>query len=263
MRKILISIVLCLLLIGSTFFVIKGINKINISGFIGLNNKNQEIEQKNAELSNIISVKFNNAESKLKKAANVLVDNKTEYENQAMLSNSNKSSYISQLETYNIDFLWTKLGNYSRDEGVVIKIDLTSSGTSSNLYNLNFTVTGSYVGITNFIYDIENDSRLGFKIDEFKMSGESELTATYVCKEIPINVGTIEAKTTDDTTNAEDSSQEDTTNNSTTKSKPEESNEKKSTQNNSNTTSNTTNATNSKNTTSSNTTTDYLNNADY
>ena len=196
MRKILISILVCLLLIGSAFFMVNGISKVNIKGIKGLSEKNGQIEQKISDLSNVISVTYANTESNLKRTANTLQDSKTEYENQAALSNSQSPSYASQLETYDIDYLWTKLGNYARDEKVVIKIDLVASGTSTNLYNLNFTTTGAYVNITNFIYDIENDSKLGFKIDEFKMNSSGDtLTATFSCKEVPIKVGSIDQAT--------------------------------------------------------------------
>ena len=196
MRKILISILVCLLLIGSAFFMVNGISKVNIKGIKGLSEKNEQIEQKISDLSNVISVTYANTESNLKRTANTLQDSKTEYENQAALSNSLSPSYASQLETYDIDYLWTKLGNYARDEKVVIKIDLVASGTSTNLYNLNFTTTGAYVNITNFIYEIENDSKLGFKIDEFKMNSSGDtLTATFSCKEVPIKVGSIDQAT--------------------------------------------------------------------
>ena len=196
MRKILISILVCLLLIGSAFFMVNGISKVNIKGIKGLSEKNGQIEQKISDLSNVISVTYANTESNLKRTANTLQDSKTEYENQAALSNSLSPSYASQLETYDIDYLWTKLGNYARDEKVVIKIDLVASGTSTNLYNLNFTTTGAYVNITNFIYEIENDSKLGFKIDEFKMNSSGDtLTATFSCKEFPIKVGSIDQAT--------------------------------------------------------------------
>ena len=176
--------------------MVNGISKVNIKGIKGLSEKNGQIEQKISDLSNVISVTYANTESNLKRTANTLQDSKTEYENQAALSNSQSPSYASQLETYDIDYLWTKLGNYARDEKVVIKIDLVASGTSTNLYNLNFTTTGAYVNITNFIYDIENDSKLGFKIDEFKMNGSGDtLTATFSCKEVPIKVGSIDQAT--------------------------------------------------------------------
>lgn len=195
MRKILISTLVCLLLIGSAFFMVNGTSQINVKGFLDLDEKDHEIEQKITELSNVISIEYVDKESNLKRTANTLQESKTEYENQAILSKSNNPSYASQLETYDIDFLWTKLGNFAKEEGVVIKIELVSSGTSANLYNLNFTVSGGYVGTTNFIYDIENDSKLGFKIDNFNMGAKIDYTivSTFSCKEIPIKVGKIDA----------------------------------------------------------------------
>ena len=237
MRKILISVVVCLMLIGSGFFMVNGLAKANIKGAKGIDKKDAEINTKISELSSIISGKYVESESNLKQAMNRLIDSKTEYENQAALSNSNSSSYASKLETYDIDYLWTKLGNYAKDENVVIKIDVTAGGASSNLYNLNFTVTGSYVGTTDFIYDIENDSKLGFKIDSFKMisGSDSEVIGSFVCQDIPLSVGNIEASAGE---NVNEESKENTnstaTNTSnTTTNKKTDNNSSKSTTNNS------------------------------
>lgn len=218
MRKIIIGIIVALLLIGSAFFMVNGISDVGIIGIKGLNEKNNTIEQKISELSNAISVTYVNTESNLKSTANTLQASKTEYENQAILSNSNSPSYASKLEKYDIDYLWTKLGNYAKDENVVIKIELVSGGASQNLYNLNFTVTGDYMDTTNFIYDIENDSKLGFKIDEFKMvpGGDNKLTTTFVCKDIPVNVGKTDESTKDTTSNGSTETTPGTTNNTNT-----------------------------------------------
>ena len=218
MRKVLISILVALMLIGSCFFMVNGLAKMNIKGAKGIDEKNTEVENKISELSNVISVTYAGAEAELKQASNKLIDSKTEYENQAALSNSNNSSYASKLETYDIDYLWTKLGNYAKDENVVIKIEVTSGSASSNLYNLNFTVTGTYVGTTDFIYDIENDTKLGFKIDNFKMINGSdvEVVGTFSCIDIPLSVGNIENETNNDT---ESEAQNNTAGNTTNTSK--------------------------------------------
>lgn len=236
MRKILISVVVCLMLIGSGFFMVNGLAKANIKGAKGIDKKDAEINTKISELSSIISGKYVESESNLKQAMNRLIDSKTEYENQAALSNSNSSSYASKLETYDIDYLWTKLGNYAKDENVVIKIDVTAGGASSNLYNLNFTVTGSYVGTTDFIYDIENDSKLGFKIDSFKMisGSDSEVIGSFICQDIPLSVGNIEATAGE---NIDDESKENTnstatnTSNTTTNKKTDNNSSKNTTNN--------------------------------
>lgn len=246
MRKILISVVVGLMLILLIFFIVKGFDKISVKGIIGIKEKDTEIEGKIEELSNEVVVSYTNAEKELKDTSNKLIDAKTEYENQATLSSSNGSSYISTLEPYDIDYLWTRLGNYAKEENVVIKIDVTAGGSSSKLYNLNFTVTGTYVGATDFIYDIENDSSLGFKIDNFKMiaGGGSEVTASFVCQDIPISVGNIESSKPTETTPTNN-----TTNNTNT------TNAQNTTNNTSN--ANTSNTTNSNNTSSTGTADQY------
>lgn len=234
MRKILISVLLGLMIIGSCFFVVNGLTKIKVYGAKGIDQKNATIEEKIGELSNLISITYVGAESNLKQAANKLIDSKTEYENQAALSNSNSSSYASKLESYDIDYLWTKLGNYAKDENVVIKIEVTAGSASSNLYNLNFTVTGTYVGATDFIYDIENDTKLGFKIDNFKMTTatDTEVIGTFSCIDIPLSVGNIETEEVEG--NKNDGSNENGNSNST-KNETKSTNTSKSTTNSSNT----------------------------
>ena len=248
MRKILISVLVCLLLIGSAFFMVNGISKLDIKGIKGLDEENNNLEKKISDLSNVISVTYVNTESNLKRTANTLQDSKTEYENQAALSNSQSPSYASKLETYDIDYLWTKLGNYAKDENVVIKIELVSSGSSTNLYNLNFTTTGEYVSITDFIYDIENDSKLGFKIDEFKMgvSSENSLTATFSCKEVPVKVGSIDQSTSSST---ESSTSDSTSTSGSSSSTATNTNTSTSTNTSTTTRNNTTSATGTTNTT--------------
>ena len=88
-----------------------------------------------------------------------------------------------QFQKYEIESLWVKIGNHAKSEGVVMKMDLLR-GTGDDNYNLNFTVNGSYIGITNFISNIENDSQLGFKIENFSMvpsSSTTDLQATFTC----------------------------------------------------------------------------------
>lgn len=209
MRRILFTILTILLLIATIYLIIKGVEKIDVKGFTGIDEKDKMIERKIKELSNEITTNYPSAISDLKKSAITLSESKAEYETQAALSKANSSSYISQLESYDIDYLWTKFGNYAKDENVVIKIDVTANESSSNLFNLEFTVTGDYVNVTDFIYDIENDSKLGFKIDNFKMVGvptenKMNLAGTFTCKDIPIKIGKIDTTNTNRTQNNTD-----------------------------------------------------------
>lgn len=218
MRKILMGVLVALMLVGSAFVAVQGVEKLNLYGFNDITEKNNEIDNKNSELSNVITVTYTNTESNLKQTAKKLTDTKTEYENQAILvAESAGSSYALKTEKYDIDYLWTKLGNYAKDEGVGIKIDVKANAADSRYYDLNFTVAGSYVGITDFIYDIENDSKLGYKIEDFSMyTINNDLQANFSCKDIAIDVGKIDTKTTTADDKNNDSKDNTRTNNANT-----------------------------------------------
>ena len=164
-RRKLIILIFCSLLIGSIFLLENGISLLNIKGFVEIGQKKQLIDTRVSHLSDFITINYTNALAELKQATTDLNRAKKAYEDQVEASDS----YISEQEKHDINYLWTKLGNYARDENVVIKIDLVLSEIDSNLYCLNFSVTGDYTNTTNFINDIENDSDLGFKIENFKM----------------------------------------------------------------------------------------------
>lgn len=131
-----------------------------------------------------------------------------------------KDGSASQIERYEVETLWVKLGNYATREGAIIKMDIVQ-GNTNETYNLRFTVDGSYISITDFISDIENDSTLGFKIEEFRMgptTDEGVLEAKFTCKEVGIkdvssqsNVN-IMTDTTMDTMNQNTTSATNTTN---------------------------------------------------
>ena len=76
------------------------------------------------------------------------------------ISTGDEVKQATQFQKYEIESLWVKIGNHAKSEGVVMKMDLLR-GTGDDNYNLNFTVNGSYIGITNFISNLENDSQLG------------------------------------------------------------------------------------------------------
>ena len=225
MRKILFIILIILLIVMSGFIIAKGfeIGKLDIWGVKSIIAKNDSIDQKNSELSNLVSVTYPETLSELNTSAETLTTTKKEYENKAVLVSD--SSYYMQTEKYEIEFLWTKLGNYAKDRKVQIKIDVTNS-TTSGLYDLNFTVAGKYSNVTDFIYDIENDSKLGFKIEDFHMSAtEGGVQGTFSCKEIDIKIDKIEVnqQNTDENTENTDNTT-DTTNTTETNNTVNESN---------------------------------------
>lgn len=190
MKKLLISILIVLLLSLCFLAVSNGIKigGVNILGVSEIKNKSQALDENIEKATKLASTDYPNALTQMETDMKKLEEEKKNYEDMVTVSSSEDVQATSQFQKYEIEYLWTAVGNHATSEGVVLKMDIVR-GTGENNYNLNFTVNGSYIGITDFISSIENDSVLGFKIEEFKMTpgnSTTDLQATFVCKDITI-----------------------------------------------------------------------------
>lgn len=190
MKKLLILILIALLVALTMFVGIKGvtIGSIEILGIKGIQEKNSELDEKIQQAGKLAEKTYSQAVSEVEVNAKKLKEEKQNYEDMTTISTDGEVQASNQIEKYEIEALWVKLGKHATTEGVVMKMDVKpGSSGAQGVYNLNFTAIGGYVQIEEFISSIENDSTLGFKIEEFKMvpSG-NDLQATFVCKDIPI-----------------------------------------------------------------------------
>ena len=208
MKKLLILILIALLLALAGIIAFNGveIGSLEILGIRGIQDRSAELDEKIQEAGKLAQKDYQKAVKDVEDNSKKLQETKQEYEEMTAISSASDVESAAQLETYEIETLWVKLGNHATNEGATIKMDVTKgSNTTQKTYNLNFTVNGSYISITDFISDIENDDTLGFKIEEFKMlpsGSESNLQATFVCKDIAIKeITEITPTTTTDTTN--------------------------------------------------------------
>ena len=184
MKKLLILILIALLVLLGYFIIIQGVGtegSLQILGIKGIQAKNAELEQKIQEATSLAEKDYQSVLSEIKQNTQSFEDAKKRYEDNVIINEGGEVETLSK--PYDIETLWVRLGNFS--------------------------VTGSYICITDFISAIENDSTLGFKIEEFNMrpSG-SELQATFTCKDISINSinkdelnENVVVTTTDNTTN--------------------------------------------------------------
>lgn len=192
MKKLLLLVLIALLLALNIYVVFNGlgIGSISILGVKGIQDKNDELDTTIEQTTKLASTDYPKALSNIETDTKKLQTEKKNYEDMVTISSSDDVATAKQLTKYNIEFLWTKLGNHATSEGVTIKIDVTKgTNTTQETYNLNFTANGSYIGISDFISSVENDSQLGFKIEDFKMvpnTDTTDLQATFVCKDIAI-----------------------------------------------------------------------------
>ena len=216
MKKVLISLLIILLLVLNCIAILKGVNLfgLNILGIGQIKEKNDNLDQVIAEATTLASTDYPKALSEMEVNLKKLEEEKKNYEDMVTISTGEQVQLANQYQKYEVEYLWTVIGNHATKEGVVIKIDIVATSGDNN-YNLNFTVNGSYIGITEFISDIENDSALGFKIENFSMkpgASTQDLQATFTCKDIvikDIQKSAVTSKDTERITN-------DTTNTNTT-----------------------------------------------
>lgn len=175
MRKVLISILFILIIVMVALCIKDGINigPLQVLGVEGINNKNEELTQKINE-AKTANENYTTMLNKLKQDIESLTKSKEECLSLINISTESQLQEATQTKNYTIEYLWSRVGNHATQEGVKIRMDITS-GTIYR--NLKFTVTGNYLAITNFITSLENDSTLEFTIDDFSMT-QNECTFT-------------------------------------------------------------------------------------
>lgn len=252
MKKLLILVLIALLLTLSIFIVIQGVHigSLEILGVKGIQEKSSQLDEKIQQAGKLAEKDYQQALNDVKTNTKKLQEEKKNYEDMTQISEDGDVQAANQIEKYEIETLWVKLGNHATTQGVVIKMDV-KKGNAQDVYDLQFTATGSYISITDFISAIENDSSLGFKIEEFKLvpsSSGSDLQATFVCKDITIKDVSQSAVTTTTDSNTQTYGTANGTNQNNTNST-----DTNSATNTTNGTANNTNTTNSTNATSTNT----------
>ena len=198
MRKLLISILLILLIVMTVLCVKNGINigPLHVLGVTQIQDANGELTRKIAEAKNT----NDNYANKLTEIKDLITDLESSYTNYLQAINVSTESEIreaTQTKNYTIEYLWSQVGNHATQEGVNIRMDVVS-GVDENTKNLNFTVSGNYLAITNFITELENDSSLQFTIDEFSMTQNQ---CTFVVRDVFIRNETTMTSQNNTTTN--------------------------------------------------------------
>lgn len=197
MRTKLIICLLTILILMTCIFITSGIGDGNfgIESFVKLQQKTAEL---NAEVYDLQAKNTSEYKIKMQELLDAVSDYKKQKENyesliplvQGVGDKENKS-----FDLYDIDFLWTIIGNYATEDGIELQFDVSKVSNDVSFLNtdyilcdLKFTVLGEYISIVDFIYDLEDDERLNFEIRNFTMNKEGEkLQAKFVVKSIPIN----------------------------------------------------------------------------
>lgn len=184
-RKITFIIILILLIVGCSLimFGTQDFIQEKFATVSNLKKSSETLEKSVLELDKAVSQDMPNKKRILSSTIEQYKSTKEEYERVVAQYSTLSSAELLAQETgkdiYDVDFLWTIVGNYATEEGVNLKFDVTKNTTSPSSYtndssdyvvcDLNFSVAGSYINLTDFIYDIEDDDRLNFEINDFSM----------------------------------------------------------------------------------------------
>ena len=196
MRNKLTLILLLLSIILLIIVMFFGIDIANIHAFslAELKDKNDDLNKQITTASDLTSVKYSETIKDLEKAYDEFTIQKEKYEEISDFTNDKDKRDIYETKKYDIGYMWETLGRYATFKNLKLATEVQKSRNGDDLYNLNFTVLGDYVNISQFIADIENDSDLYFRIYNFKMVQNEKgiIVATFKVKDIRIDPSTID-----------------------------------------------------------------------
>lgn len=212
MKKILIGILTILLIVVAYLTVFRGISIGNFSilSVEQIQEENDNLTTEIAQTETLMYSTYATQTEQLEKSVSSLLEAKEEYLDLANVSTESELSEASKEETYKIEYLWTRIGSHATAEGVILKLDVQTGGTGeSDVKNLSFTVTGNYIAIINFVTAIEDDSELGFRIENFKILPGTDTDgreATFTVRNVRIKQENITTNVTnaENTENAEE-----------------------------------------------------------
>lgn len=220
MRKILLIVVIILLLVFGYMSVIKGITigNMQISSIKQIDENSKMLETKIEELNSLIDIEYPKKMGELKEVSNKMQETKQKYLDETNFTSNEELQTALQIESYDIERLYVKLGVHAKKEGVKIKFTLTSASIG-DIKDLNFTVEGTYVAITNFLYAIEDDEELKFRIYNFKLVPYENniLQATFTVKNVRITSDSLNTNLQPTDTSKETSDNKGENNTNTTK----------------------------------------------
>ena len=262
MKKLLILVLIILICALVLVTGIKGIHlgNINVLGISEIKSENADLEKKLEQATTLVSTDYPSQISTINSDIKAMNNEKQTYEDLVAVSTDSEVAASLQKQKYTVDKLWAKIGTLATDEGLDAKFELRNgsltpaSSETFKYYDIDFTVEGSYAGISLYISDLEDDSELNFKIENFKMEPVADgsiVKATFTTNDIAIEGISTSSATTPTTTektptetNTQNSNSTNTTNTTNTDTNTASANTTNTTNSvNANTTNTTTNST--------------------
>ena len=148
MKDILITVISILLTVVIIICMVKGltVGSFRILSISNIKQESLNLDNEVDELNNLKNVTYKKKIDDLQTATKYLTTAKQKYLDLASVSSDEEIQEANLEQTYAMEILWIKVGSYATKEGVTLKWDVSSTDVY-NKYTLNFTTTGSYVGV--------------------------------------------------------------------------------------------------------------------
>ena len=148
-----------------------------------LNDSIKELNEKN-------NSEYKVALNKKQAAVDNFEDSKSEYDELALTASVEEIREANKREEYFLDYLWMKIGTYANNSEIKVLINPNYEAAT-----IDFDISGQYIAVINFIYDLENDPDLSFNIDNLVMQGGSSAAVTKASFQVRnVNIVTSQEK---------------------------------------------------------------------
>ncbi len=174
MKKILLVLIIILTGYATWLFVTQGFEfdlgfvMVDVPSYQEVTNNKKELDSKLTSLKTKNDNELVMEENKVETSMKTYEARKQEYDMLAMTASEKEIAEANKIERYLLDYLWIKVGNYASDNDVKFKMT-----PNTNEQTLTFDITGKYISVINFIYDLENDLDLNFEINGIVIQGGS------------------------------------------------------------------------------------------
>ena len=145
----------------------KSVFGYDIPSYNGLKENNAKLDSNIVNLEKLINSDYSFKVGEVAKEKTNFNMQKQEYDSLATNATDEQLEAAMREEEFLLDYLWIIIGNYADDNNVKFLMDVKSD------YTIDFDVTGSYISIINFIYDLSNDPELRFVIENVQLEGGS------------------------------------------------------------------------------------------
>lgn len=184
---VVFNLIIILLLIISIFKGIQITDNIRILSYKDMNQKKEDYAVVVDNYNKLLNNDYANSISKLEKEKKDFEVSKQKYEQIRSINSYDELVKLTENKEYNIEYLWVNLDLIAKQNNLQAKFDIQRSYKYEN-YDINVTLTGDYLSVKNYIYDIMINMDLQFRADNIIIvaDGDQNVKATFTISNVNI-----------------------------------------------------------------------------